>query len=489
MDGFRRVVNNTIISLVGQCVTWASTLFLTIAYGRFLGAAKFGELYFAITFVFLIGTPVDAGYGNQIVRDVAQEPAQALAYFWNVLIVKLVVWLALFLLALLLALLFGYSPEVRMLVGICGVILLSTAMTNTFASIHYAFERTMFPAIGVALEKGLTALIGILLLKLGYGVEVMALVMLVGSVANMCWQGAWFFRLVGRRFIFDAALIRRIVRTNIPFLIYGVLMISYYRIDTVLLSFMANSDVIGWYGAGTRIIETLNFLPNIVIMTIMYPIFARLSTNADDELKVAIEKSTNFLLFCGIPICMLLIVTASNIIGFLYARTEFDHTIPTLWAFAPGLVFSYMSFVASAVLLGKKQDKKIPLIAAVALVFNLALNLILIPLYQHVGAAIVTALTEMLVCVCSVYCLPRHLLPLRSLRVAAKALLASLVMAAAILPLHFLNIFAILPIAVAVYLLVSTLLGTIPREDYLSLYSAIRKRGQTRVETQAETVQ
>ena len=81
MDSLRRIVNNAIISLIGQAVTWTSTFILTIAYGRFLGASKFGELYFASTFVMLIGIPIEYGFNQQHTRDVAQEPDRASRYF------------------------------------------------------------------------------------------------------------------------------------------------------------------------------------------------------------------------------------------------------------------------------------------------------------------------------------------------------------------------------------------------------------------------
>src|SRR5260370_35349566 len=96
MNKLRRVVNNTIISLAGQAVTWTSTLLLTIAYGRFLSDIKFGELYFAITFVMLIGFPLEFGFNQQITRDVAQKPDRALRYLSNTLFIKLLLWLVLF---------------------------------------------------------------------------------------------------------------------------------------------------------------------------------------------------------------------------------------------------------------------------------------------------------------------------------------------------------------------------------------------------------
>lgn len=478
MNRLRRVIDNSIISLLGQAVTWTSTLLLTIAYGRFLGAFTFGELYFAITFVFVIGFPVDYGYTNQVIRNVAQRPDIAPRYFSNIFLIKLGSWIIMYTFILLVSWLLDYNTEVRILVVICGFVLLCNAIASTFASLHYAFERAILPVVGNILEKGLAALFGILLLKSGAGVQVMAVVLVGGALVNVVWQATWFFRLVGTRFVIDPALMRAIIRTNIPFLVSGMLTVGYNSIDTLLLSLMTNNTVIGWYGAATRLADAMSFLPVIVITNIMYPIFSKLSTTSDAGLKLAIEKSLNFLLFCGIPITTVFIIAAPKIIGFLYARSDYSQAIPALQALAPYVIFLYINYALISVLLSKKQDRRFPIVAAVGLVFNLGLNLILIPLYRHIGAAIVTTLTEALLCCILVVFIPRNLRPVGSLRVAFKALIASLVMALAILALHAFNILVILPIAMLVYLGVSLLVGTIPREDYQAVYSAIRQKAQ-----------
>jgi O-antigen/teichoic acid export membrane protein len=472
MNKHRRVVSNSFILFVGQIVTWTSTLLLTMSYGRFLGDFKFGELYFALTFVLLMGIPIQFGYESQIIRSVSKEPDSALAYFSSVVLIKLSIWPIVYSSALLVSWLLGYSGEVRMLVGICGFTLLSSSIASTFASLHYAFERAIFPAVGNILEKGLSALVGILLLSTGAGVQVMALVLLGGSLINGIWQAIWFFLRVGRGFVIDWTLIRTIARTNIPFLLYGVVMVGYDRIDTMLLSVMATSAVVGWYGAAYRLFDTLSFLPNIV-RNVLYPIS---SSSSDADLKGAVEKSINFLLLCAMPIAVGMIVVAPNIVAFLYRRPEFSHTVPALQFLAPGVVFFYVNMALSILLVTKRQDKKIPIIAAIALVFTLVLDLLLIPLYQHIGAAIVTSLTEVLLFCLNITFIPRGLWPLGSLRVAVKALLASLVMALAILPLHTFNIFVILPVAALVYFGAAALLGTLPREDYQAVYNALRRK-------------
>lgn len=477
-----RIVNNTAISLVGQVVTWSSTLFLTAAYGRFLGDVKFGELYFALTFVLLIGIPIERGFNQQITRDVAQKPEKALRYLSNTLLIKTVLWLILYTLILLISWLLRYNAETWSLIAICGFTLLTTGIGTTFASSHYALQRVLFPVVGTILEKGLSALFGFFILKYTANVQLMALILLGGSLISAIWQAIWFFHLVGAKFIVDRRTIRELIRSGIPFLAYGVMGVLYYRLDTILLSLITDNAVVGWYGAGYRLFDTLVFLPSLVIGTIMYPVFSKFSTTSQANLKLAVEKSMNFLLFVAIPTSTFLIVAAPDIIGFLYHNPQFDHAIPVLQLLAPGLVFLYINSVHGSVIVSTKNEKKSTLMAGIALLFNLTLNLILIPIYQHIGAAVSTSLTEMLLFSMGLFFVPRSLLPVKSLRVGAKVLIASLIMAVVTWPLHYLHnnlhILLLLPIAMVVYIGSALLIGAIPHEDLSALYKAIQYKTQ-----------
>jgi O-antigen/teichoic acid export membrane protein len=488
MSGLRRIISNTLISLFGQFVTWTSTLILTIGYGRFLGDVRLGELFLAITFVALVGTPIGDGFNQQLTRDIAEDPEKSHAYLWNTLLIKTTLWVLLYGLILFLGWALGYDQEQWSLIAICGITLLSSSIIGTFASVHYAFERTLFPTVGMILEKGLSACVGFILLKMGASVQTMAFVLLGGSVIDAVWVAWWFFRLTGWHVVIQKAVIRKLLRTSIPFLVYAVLGVIYYRIDTVLLSLMDNAAVVGWYGAGYRLFDTLLFIPNLILGVVMYPVFSKLSSvESQSTLKMAVEKCMNLILICALPIATLLIFAAPNIIGFLYHSKDFDNTIPVLQALAPGLIFLYINTVLFSVIVSTKGEKRIPLMAGAALVFNLSLNLFLIPRYQQVGAAVVTSLTELLLLCISVVLMPKHLLPRGSFKVGVKTLIAALFMALATFLLKTSSILLISPIVFLVYAGVATLLRTIPREDVQILYRAVRDKGKrTSTETLAD---
>lgn len=474
----RRLASNTLLSMFGQGVTWLSTLILTMAYGRFLGDLHLGQLYLAITFVGLIGFPLEFGFNQQLIRDVAQVPGRATRYLWSTLILKLGLWFVLYCGMMGVAWLLRYDGGERAIVAVCGLTLLLTGVSSTFASLHYAVQRAVFPVLGNIIEKGLGAAAGVLLLAHGYGVLTMAFILLAAAGCNAVWQAGWFFRLTGVHFALDFTHVRALVVAGLPFLIYGVLGVIYYRIDTVLLSLMTSTVVVGWYGAAYRLFDTLCFLPNVVIMAILYPVFSRYSVTSQQNLKIAVEKTLSYLMFIAIPIATGLIFASTAIIGFLYHNPQFTNTVPALEALAPGLVFLYANSVVGSVLMSTKREKRVTAMAGVALVFNLAVNLLLIPRMEHVGAAIATSATELLLLCLGVAMLPREFVPWRSLRTVGKSLVAGVAMAGAILAVDRSSLLVILPVAAVVYFGLSAALGTIPRDDFRALYVAFRRKSQ-----------
>src|SRR5260370_36007654 len=76
-------------------------------------------------------------------------------------------------------------------------------------------------------------------------------------------------------------------------------------------------------------------------------------------------------------------------------------------------------------------------------------------------------------------------MPIGSLLVGGKALLACLIMALVITMINTFSIFIILPVAMLVYFVAVTLLRTIPRDDMQAIYGVIRRKAH-RASTQQE---
>jgi O-antigen/teichoic acid export membrane protein len=135
-----------------------------------------------------------------------------------------------------------------------------------------------------------------------------------GAALGTAWKAHQLRQLVTIDPTFDGGRLRALVLGALPFFLYRVLGNVYYRIDVVLLSKLADSNVVGWYGAAYRLFDTLVFLPSIVSSMIMYPILARLAVQSRDSLRLAIGHGLQVLVGTGLPICAGLFLLAGSII-------------------------------------------------------------------------------------------------------------------------------------------------------------------------------
>lgn len=487
MSMVRRAASNTAMLLAGQLVTWACTLVLAAAYARFLGATGFGELYLATTFTALIGFPIEYSFNQQIVRDVSRAPQDTHRYLTMGLVLKAGLWTLLYAFALALSIVLGYSGEERWLIAVCGLILISTAVSSTLISIQTAHLRVGPAKFGPVIEKVIDVVLAVLLLRRGADVQVVALVLLFGSIVGMLWQVMRVARMFGVHLAWDTRVARALVRSGMSFLAYGVLGVIYYRVDVVLLSVLGTAAAVGVYGAAYRLFDTLTFVPGIIMGGVMAPILARYSAHYSAhnwrKLRYAVEKSTAIMLLCSVPAAVGLVVAAPKIVWFIYNRSAFASSAIVLQALGVGVVALYLNAVLTTVLISTGQERKLPLMAAAALIFNVVANLILIPRAQEIGSAWATTLTEVLLLGCGLLLVDRDLVPMRTLQVGAKALAASLVMALAVHALAAYSIVLIIPIAVVVYVASAVVLRAVPREDLELLRGAVSRRLTLRLPT------
>jgi O-antigen/teichoic acid export membrane protein len=270
------------------------------------------------------------------------------------------------------------------------------------------------------------------------------------------------------------------VRNAIPFFAFWVLGSLYYRLDTILLSKLTSAAVLGWYGAAYRLFDTLVFLPNIVASAVLFPILAMLSTQSRPALRRAMGKGLDIILIVGVPISVGLLVLADPIIRLIYRQPDFVHAVPALQWLAVGLLLLYVNSILAVTVVSLNQERKMTLVAGLALVFNLVLNLVLIPPFQQVGAAFTTTATEGFILAYLLVVMPHDLLARSTLTVLAKTGVAAAAMALVLVAMPSIlgvqSLILLIPLGAAVYALVGIALRLVPPEDYRLIGAALRRR-------------
>jgi len=195
--------------------------------------------------------------------------------------------------------------------------------------------------------------------------------------------------------------VKRIMRLMTPAL-FGVSVSQInLLLDTVLASFLVTGSV-SWLYYSDRLSELPLGVFGIAIATAILPSLSRKHAAADSsQFSVTLDWALRSVLLIGLPAALALGVLAVPLIAGLFqngALTDNDvlMSAQSLRAYAAGLLF-FMLIKVLATGYFSRQDTKTPVkIGVVAMVANMAFNLILVVPLAHAGLALATSLSAIL---------------------------------------------------------------------------------------------
>lgn len=184
-------------------------------------------------------------------------------------------------------------------------------------------------------------------------------------------------------------------QATFPFLLATSITYLNHEVDTLMLGIMVDTDAVGLYRPATRIVALASFM-TVAVGRVMMPIIARLHVNgALHDLSKVLTTAARISFLYALMVSMILALVAPDLLRLF--SSEFTPAANALRILLIGVVF------AAAVPTGYHLLSMTGLQALAARVFfwslvaNIALNLVLIPLFGIEGAAIATASTAVLV--------------------------------------------------------------------------------------------
>jgi len=476
----RRVAYNTVVQVVGKVLTTLISLVLIAALTRYLGVSGYGSYTTIFAYIQFFAVLADFGFFWFFLREISKPEADIDKITGNVLTFRTLIAIGIFAVAFFVGLFIPQYHDIRYGIGIIAGASFWMALNGTYVGIFQSKLRMDKAALTDIL--GRLAILGIVFYQIKIGTNLTGILWayFFGNFLNFtinAWLGRMYVKI---RPGFDIGYWKHIFRECLPISIVSILSIIYFKIDTVILSLLKTPIDVGIYGPPYKVLEILILYPGI-FMGNVFPIFVRYFYSKDERFKSAYQRSFDFLLISAVPIVIGVIFTANRIIEII-AGKEFvqAHTIPPVLGMpatsatvlqiliiAVGISFISHIFGYMVIAIGKQTKLIWP--NAILVIFNVALNLVLIPKISYIGAAIVTVLTEILVVASYYFVMRRHVELKLSFNVLWKVALAGIILGLVLKYLSFLSLWYLIPIAVVVYLLSLWLVKGISKDMVLQL--------------------
>jgi O-antigen/teichoic acid export membrane protein len=429
----KNIAFNVSVLAGSQVVTWSLTLVWTVIVPRLLGPSGMGELVTATSVASILGVVLGLGTKPYLVREIVVAPDRAPKLIGSSIVLRIC------LVPVFAAAVIVYSRLAHYGNGEAWVLYLATGatvlmlLTEPMQAAFQAFERMQYLAYSNVVMSTLQIALGVSLALIGFRAVGLTASMVFVMAAVLLLNALWARRHVRIDLRTNVHAMRSLVTDSLAYWSFAVFYMIYLWIDTVILSLMTDSKVVGWYGVSTRLFTTLMFVPAI-LSTAWLPRLVAAFEEAPRRLHETARRPIEIVLLLGLPICVLAALTAAPVIRILFGP-GYAGAAPVLAVLALVVPLMYLNIMLNQVVIAAKRQSIWTWIMAGATVVNPLFNIALVPLFQShfgngaIGAAVALWLTELLIVVVGIAVVGRRVLEARSLWRLGRGLLAALAMA------------------------------------------------------------
>ena len=391
----RNILKQSSWLFFAQVLTRGIGFFYIIYLARFLGVFDFGLYTVALAYFSIISAIADFGFNRFLIREVAKDTSKAPELFWNIILLRFTLTSVLF--AVFSAILFLLDPyKMRVSVILLATLaILPQVVAFTFDAIFVAIQKLQFSAAGLFISSLFTALAGLYLVGNGFGPLGAVSALIIGQVIYAAVLIIFLYR--HKKLVLSVirlTVIKKIVIGSLPYGLLSVLGLLYFRIDAILLSYLRGSFETGIYGVAYRFLEAATFIPSAFSMA-LFPVLVKDHESSAKDVRKLYFKSLKIMIGLGLAVFAGYILILPEMIKVLLPN--YLSSIAAIRILSLTIPFMFIHVPAVSVLLSTdKYLKQVLSLSVLALVFNIAANLIFIPKFGFIAASWVTVASEVL---------------------------------------------------------------------------------------------
>jgi O-antigen/teichoic acid export membrane protein len=476
----RLVVRNTLFLAGSQALTIPLSVVMNAVMARYLGAGAFGIAYLASTLSGLGFLAVGWGHEGVLPAAAARDPTVAGRMLGSSLAWRAVLSVVVYAVLALVSHGLRYSRELQWALALTCVQAALTAFIGACKDTIRGLERADIPAYAHVGQQLLAAVIIVPVLMLGGDLNAT----LVGQIVTGMLVLLAVWRTlpgvgVGAPSVSREAL-ASLFRGGTPFVAFGIAMALQPNIDAVFLSKLAPEEVMGWYAVARRLVGVILF-PASALIGALYPTLCRLhivDTKGFASTTSGSLRAVSLLVFPAALGCALFPDLAIAI----FSRKSFGPAEDNLRVLSAFVFLVYFSMPLGTCILAAGKQRIWSLVQSLCVAVSLALDPLLVPLFQRrfhnggLGLCLATVVSEVVVVACGLFLVPRGVLDRNLLRTVALALFSGCVMAIVARLAAPLTSWVAAPLALLAYGLALWLTRAIEEEQMAGIRSFIQRR-------------
>ncbi len=406
----KSIGKNYIYNLTLTALNLAFPLITASYLSYVLGAENIGKVNYATSIISWFIIMASFGIPRYGIRAIARsrDSKQNLSKtFWNLMIIQGVLSLISIAIYVFIILKVGqFESELQLHLLMVLMLLLNAFSLDWF---YQGIEEYGYITMRSILFKIVSIILIFLLIKNKDDYILYALINIIGVSLNNVLNFIHSRRFIDRR-IYQLDVWYYIKELKVYFVTTVVIAI-YGTLDQLFIGTISPQEL-AYYVRSKALLGIGTSITNSVI-TVLIPRSAYLMENNYKEYKRIIQQSINYIYLLGFPCVVGIFVLAEDAM-ILLGGSEFIPATGSLRIICVLIVVTAIgTWQVNQILLPYKKEKLALNIQMVAAIFSIILNIILIPKYSYIGAAITWTLTETLLVFIEGIIIHRHFTDIR----------------------------------------------------------------------------
>ncbi|MCF6410126.1 flippase [Pseudalkalibacillus salsuginis] len=397
---------DSFITITRQFTSILLGMLLLIVLARFLGPSGQGQYTLVILLPQLLMTFMNLGVNTSTIYYVSREEIDVDSAVKNNLYIGVFLSFVSILIGMVIAFFFSdrFFEEASTTFLLLSLIALPFMFLNIyFQTVFQGLQQFgVFNTILIITQLGTLFFVCLFIIVLDYGLTGAVVAFILGHLITTVSIVYILYAKFGFRYekgAFNLSYFKKSVLFGLKAHISNVMSFLNYRIDLLLLGYFLNPAAVGVYVTAVNIGERISILSQS-LSTVLLPRIASVDDERDRN-RVTSILTRNFLVFV-LLLTIGVFFFADWVIDLLFG-VRYEKSSSLLKWLIPGVAALSIDRLLSNDIAGRGKPEVNMYVSLFNVLFNVGLNIYLIPLYGVVGAAVATTTTYILSLIIKIY--------------------------------------------------------------------------------------
>jgi O-antigen/teichoic acid export membrane protein len=391
-SSFKKYLANTSWLFFERILRIIISFVVVIYVVRYLGPADFGLYSYALSFTWLFLAISTLGLETISVREIVKQPTKKDEIIGTVFCLRLTGGvLAVILIAItLLISQEALSTSILILIASTSFIFQSlSAIEYYFRAIIKGKYNAYALSASVILSSTLKMILVLIQAPLIYFIVAFTFEYFVLSIGLVTVYKINKHKILNWKYSKQFSL--SLLKDSWPLALSGIAVMIYMKIDQVMIKHIIGEKEVGFYAAAVRLCEAWYFIP-VTLCNSIFPAIVSAKNVSQEFYNNRMQKLYDLLAWLAIGIAVPVTFFSDEIIYVLFGSEFLPASIVlTIYIWAGVAIF--LGVASSQYLVNENLTKLTFIRTLVGMFINIALNIILIPLYGIIGAAIASLIS------------------------------------------------------------------------------------------------